>query len=98
MTPEGRIKSRLARMLKQFSVWNYSPQSGPFGRAGVPDRLVLYKGHFVGIECKASEKSKPTALQSKCMADIERAGGRCFVVYDEATINEVKIYLEGVVR
>jgi len=35
---------------------------------------------------KADAKSKPTRLQFDCMAKIEQAGGRCFVVYDEATL------------
>jgi len=30
------------------------------------------------------------------MKDIERANGKCFVVYDDDTINEVKDYIENV--
>ena len=48
---------------------------------------------FIGIECKADAKKKPTALQIKCMKEIENAGGKCFLVYDEETIQEVVNYV-----
>jgi hypothetical protein len=93
-TPEGAIKKKLDRMLKTFpDIWLHSPQAGPFGSSGVPDRLVCYKGHLVGIEAKANKSRKPTALQEACMRKITAAGGKCFVVYDDDTIDEVRIYL-----
>lgn len=93
MTPEGRIKHKLDTALKQLGVWYYSPQSGPFGRSGIPDRVAIHNGKFIGIECKADAKKKPTALQIKCMKEIENAGGKCFLVYDEETIQEVVNYV-----
>ena len=92
-TPENRIKSKLDRMLKAEGVWFYSPQAGPFGVAGIPDRVAVVAGQFVGIECKADKTKEPTALQMKCMRDIEKAGGKCFVAYDEATIAAVQHYI-----
>ena len=89
MTPEGKIKRKLDNTLKQLGVWYYSPQSGPFGRSGIPDRVAIQKGSFIGIECKADAKKKPTALQIKCMKEIDNAGGKCFVVYDDETIQQV---------
>jgi hypothetical protein len=92
-TPEGRVKARLDKMLKAEGVWYYSPQAGPFGVAGIPDRVAIVAGQFVGIECKADKTKKPTALQTKCMGDIERAGGKCFVAYDDETIAAVQHYI-----
>jgi hypothetical protein len=93
-TPEGRIKARLDKMLKAEGVWSYSPQAGPFGVSGIPDRVAIVAGQFVGIECKADKTKKPTALQMKCMGDIEQAGGKCFVAYDDETIAEIRDYIE----
>lgn len=92
-SPEGRVKAKLDKMLKAEGVWFYSPQAGPFGVAGIPDRVCVVRGQFIGIECKADKTKKPTALQTKCMGDIERAGGKCFVAYDEATIAAVQQYI-----
>lgn len=93
-TPEGRVKARLDKMLKAEGVWFYSPQAGPYGVSGIPDRVVVVVGQFVGIECKPRKTKKPTALQAKCMGDIERAGGKCFVVYDDETIAAVRQYIQ----
>jgi len=94
-TPEGRIKNKLDKMLKSERVWFYSPQAGPFGRAGVPDRVAILGGRFIGIECKADRTKKPTALQLKCMKEIEMAGGKCFVVYDDETIDQVREFINA---
>ena len=94
-TPEGKIKRWLDKSLKELDVWFYSPQSGPFGKAGIPDRVAIVKGRFVGIECKADKTKKPTALQTKTMKEIEMNGGKCFLVYDNETIQEVVLYIEG---
>lgn len=94
-TPEGRVKKRLDLMLKTARVWFYSPQAGPYGRAGIPDRIAIVEGLFVGIECKADKSKKPTRLQIQCMEQIERAGGKCFVVYDDETIQNVREYIDA---
>jgi hypothetical protein len=94
-TPEGKIKNKLDKMLKYEKVWYYSPQAGPFGRAGVPDRVAILGGQFIGIECKADRSKKPTALQLKCMQEIEDAGGKCFVVCDDKSIEQVREYING---
>lgn len=94
-TPEGKIKRKLDKMLKSENIWYYSPQAGPFGRAGIPDRVAIVDGRFVGIECKADRTKKPTALQLSCMKQIEAAGGKCFVVFDDETIEEVRTYINA---
>ena len=70
-TPEGKIKRKLDRVLKQEGVWFFNPQAGPFGRAGIPDKIACIGGKFVGIECKADKTKKPTPLQIKAMKEIE---------------------------
>jgi hypothetical protein len=92
------VKAKLDKMLSQLGVWYYSPQAGPFGAAGIPDRVVCAAGQFVGVEAKADKTKKPTRLQAQCMAKIEASGGKCFVVYDEATIEEVRRYLVEVLK
>ena len=94
-TPEGKIKRWLDKSLKELGVWFYSPQAGPFGKAGIPDRVAIVRGRFVGIECKADKSKKPTALQTITMKEIEMQGGKCFLVYDKETIQEVVSYIES---
>ena len=96
MTPEGKVKQKLDKMLKSLDLWSFPPQAGPFGSAGIPDRIVCICGLFVGIEAKADKTKKPTALQDKCMRDIVAAGGVCFVVFDDDSIDFVRSFLTGI--
>jgi len=96
MTPEGRVKKKLDAMLKsKRGLWYFPPQAGPYGSSGIPDRIVCIVGYLLGIEVKAGPKKQPTALQAKCMKDIEKAGGKCFLVYDETTIKEVEDWIDA---
>jgi hypothetical protein len=92
-TPEGKIKARLDKMLREEGTWFFSPQSGPYGVKGIPDRIAIHNGRFIGIEAKADKAKKPTALQTIRMKEITDAGGVCFVVYDDATIDEVRKFI-----
>ena len=99
VTPEGKIKLKLDKMLKSYNkdVWYFNPQSGIFGKSGIPDKILCVNGKFIGVECKADRTKKPTALQLQCMEKISQAGGVCFVVYDNETINQVKLYIEKII-
>ncbi len=57
--------------------------------------MAILGGQFIGIECKADRTKKPTALQLKCMQEIEDAGGKCFVVCDDESIEQVREYING---
>ena len=52
------------------------------GRAGVPDIIACFKGHFLAIEAKAG-KNKPTALQEREIANIQKAGGHAMVLNED---------------
>ena len=99
VTPEGKIKLKLDKMLKSYNkdLWYFNPQSGIFGKSGIPDKILCVHGKFIGVECKADRTKKPTALQLQCMEKISQAGGVCFVVYDNETINQVKLYIERII-
>ena len=95
MTPEGKVKAKFDAMVKATPAWQFSPQAGPFGRSGIPDRILCANGKFIGVEVKANSKKKPTALQLGCKKSIEAAGGKWFLVYDDATIAEVKDFIDA---
>ncbi len=98
MTPEGKIKKQVDTMLSRLGVYYFSPQSGIYGRSGVPDRIACVAGIFVAIECKADAKKKPTALQDHQMANITTAGGHCFVVYDTKSIDWCRTCLVSIME
>jgi len=82
MTPEGKVKKKVQQILKDRGAYYFSPVTGGFGRSGVPDIVACFHGRFIGIECKAGN-NKPTALQLKNLADIEKAGGVSLVINED---------------
>jgi hypothetical protein len=84
MTPEGIVKNRLVMFLRALkpAPYFFFPQTGGYGRSGVPDVVGCWKGQFFAIECKAEGKAKQTtALQKLEIEKIKQGGGIAFV-YD----------------
>ena len=82
MTPEGKVKDEIKKVLKAHGAYYAMPVGTGFGNAGVPDFLVCLNGEFLGIEAKAG-KGTTTALQKKNIAEIEAAGGRTLVINED---------------
>jgi hypothetical protein len=82
MTPEAKVKKQVTNILKSFGAYYFTPVTGGFGRSGIPDIVACYRGHFIGIECKAG-KGVPTALQLKNLQDIKDQGGVSVVVKED---------------
>jgi uncharacterized protein (DUF488 family) len=85
MTPEGKVKEKVKKVLKDRGIYYVMPATGGYGSSGAPDFLVCHKGKFYGLECKANG-GKPTALQLDNLDRIEENGGIA-VVIDESNIN-----------
>ena len=92
MTPEGKVKAKVKKVLLEVGAYYAMPMGTGFGNAGVPDFLVCFEGRFIGIECKANG-GKPTALQLKNLADIESAGGTALII-DDKNVAELRNLLE----
>jgi Holliday junction resolvase len=82
LTPEGKVKAKVVRILKDEGVYYFFPATGGYGRSGVPDIVCCVNGHFLAIECKAG-KNKPTLLQVNEIESIRRAGGVAVVANEE---------------
>lgn len=80
-------------MLEDEGVFHYSPQAGPYGTAGVHDTVGILCGLFFSVECKADASKKMTALQERFWEKVEEAGGKCFLVYDKETVEQVREWI-----
>lgn len=49
------------------------------GKKGCPDIICCYKGLFIGFEIK-NEKGKQSIFQKDAQIDIEKAGGKYYLV------------------
>lgn len=82
MTPEAKVKKKVAATLKQLGAYYFYPVTGGYGKSGVPDIVGCYNGKFFGIECKAGN-NKPTALQERNLKEITASEGMAFVVNED---------------
>ena len=87
MTPEAKVKKQVKKILDDLGAYHFSPLTSGYGRSGVPDIIVCYKGKFIGIECKAG-KGKLTALQERNIKQIKANQGLAYVI-NEGNIYEI---------
>ena len=92
LTPEAKVKKQVKKVLDDIGAYHFSPLTAGYGRSGVPDIIVCYKGKFIGIECKA-HGNKPTALQQSNLEEIVNNGGIAIVI-DETSVFNLKQIIE----
>lgn len=99
-TPEKKMKKKVDALLEEYGIWFFAPQSGIYGRAGIPDRIgILPGGRMIAIEVKAPEAKRGlTALQEKTISEMALAGALTWVVYNDNDLIGLKAYfrLNGV--
>lgn len=80
MKPEEKVKKYVREVIAFYTPYHFPVMTGGMGESGHPDRVASVQGCFLGIECKATAKDKPTPLQERRLRDLRRAGGFSFVV------------------
>lgn len=81
-TPEGKVKAKVTRILKDAGVYYFFAATHGYGRSGIPDVVACVAGRFLAIECKAGN-NKPTPLQLREIEAIKAAGGVAMIVNEE---------------
>ena len=82
MTPEGRTKAQIKKILHELGAWYAMPMGTGYGHSGIPDFLICLNGVFIAIEAKAG-KGTTTALQERELKRISEAGGIALVVHED---------------
>lgn len=96
MTPEGKVKDSVKRVLKKKGVWHYMPVQNGMGVVGIPDIIACVPveitpdmvgksiGVFMAVETKAPGKIKNTTPnQRNVLERIAHCNGVA-IVADEA--------------
>lgn len=92
-TPEGKVKERVKAVLKAAGAYYHMPVVTGHGRPSL-DFVGCHAGRFFGVETKAGS-GKPTERQRLTMQEIERAGGRAFLVNDATGERELQAWLKS---
>lgn len=96
MTPEGRIKAQVKRILDRYSPMDkYWPVPGGLGASHL-DFIGCYYGKYIAIETKAPGK-KPTPRQVARLDSVHRAGGFAMVIDGVEGLQELE-HLLGIIK
>lgn len=92
MTPEGKVKEKVKKVLKAHGAYYHMPVQNGMGAPSL-DFIGCYKGKYFGVETKAENK-QPTPRQKLTIAAIEAAGGKTFVVNEVSGLKELEEWLQ----
>lgn len=73
-------------------VGHFRKDVNPYVRPGIPDIIMVKNGQFIGFEVK-SKKGIQSETQVSFQGDLERAGGKYFIV---RSIEDVETVLKGI--
>lgn len=80
MTPEGRTKQAVTKVIRKYEPQIYSNMPVPCGYGeSMLDYVGCAGGQFFMIETK-KPGGKRTPRQSQCASRVERAGGKVFTI------------------
>lgn len=78
MTPEGKIKAVVKEILRNHGAYWHMPVQNGMGAPSL-DFICCFEGRYFAVETKAPGK-KPTPRQEITISEIEKAGGKVFVI------------------
>lgn len=96
MTPEGKIKAKINKLLSLYgtSVYKFMPVPGGFGPSSL-DYILCVRGAFLAIEAK-KPGGKTTARQDFIIKQIRDAGGTVFIVDNDLSLAMVRDFLDRI--
>ncbi len=94
-TPEGRVKAKVNKLLKNYEpfVYRFMPVQRGMGKPAL-DYYNCGNGWFFAVETKRGPNVKITPQQIETMNHVLAAGGEIFVIYDDESLNDLKVALE----
>ena len=92
VTPEGKVKDKIKRVLRKYNVYYHMPVQNGMGEPTL-DFVCCAWGFYFAVEAKAP-KEYPTERQKVTMKQISEAGGFVFIVRDDETLMMLEATLE----
>lgn len=92
MTPEGKVKAAISRVLSRYHLYTFMPVPSGYGASSL-DYIICYHGMFIAIEAK-KPGGKMTNRQKMIAEKIRAAGGTVFLIEGENGLDELKEFLE----
>ncbi len=90
-TPEGRVKDKVDKLLRQYHAYFEKPVTNGYGKNSL-DYIGCSRGRFFAVETKAPGK-QPTPLQGFVAERMRMAGGTTFVVIGDEGLEDLEAWL-----
>lgn len=78
MTPEGKVKEKVKKVLKDAGAYYHMPVQNGMGKPSL-DFVCCHRGRFLAIETK-TEKGQLTKRQELTMDEMQKAGAIVLVI------------------
>jgi hypothetical protein len=96
MTPEGKVKEAVKKVMRKHGVWYFMPMQNGFGVVGIPDFICCIDGLFFTVETKApGKRENTTPNQQRVMREILEHGGYAIVADDAKQVEDYIIFLRS---
>lgn len=104
-TPEGKVKEKVKKLLKEHEAYWHMPVQNGMGAPSLdfvgchrvlitPEMVGREVGLFYSVETKAGDKDM-TPRQKSTAASMERAGAKVFLVNELTGLQELEEWLNG---
>lgn len=90
-TPEAKVKEKVKKLLKVHGAYYHCPVQNGMGSPTL-DFIGCHRGFYYSVETKAGS-GVPTERQKLTMHEIQKAGGRTFVVNEFTGMDELEWWL-----
>lgn len=82
-TPEQKVKKACVEIIKKHGAYYFFPPANGYGISGLFDIIIIPNGWFLGVECKADRRKRPSPLQSRNAAKTIASGGCALLIHNE---------------
>ena len=93
MTPEGKVKARVKKVLETYKAYYHMPVQNGMGAPSL-DFTGSHLGRYFAIETKASSKQM-TDRQTNTAKQMRNAGGKVFLINEVTGTEELERWLDG---
>lgn len=91
MTPEGKVKAAVKKLLMSYEAYWHMPVQNGMGAPSL-DFVGCHRGRFYAVETKAGNKQM-TDRQRMTAAAMKAAGAAVFLINEETGLPELEVWL-----
>ena len=84
---QDKVIKHIRALIPSAFVWKAT--AGPYSRQGIPDVCAVIHGKYYGFEIKRPFVGILSPIQEQTIRQIEKAGGRAYVVTYPAEVTEI---------